>query len=56
MSGVSSAQAPPVEAVVSVESVSKSYPGVLALDGVSFDLRAGEFMHWSARTAPGSPR
>ena len=42
MSGVSSAQAPPVEAVVSVESVSKSYPGVLALDGVSFDLRAGE--------------
>ena len=42
MSGVASAKGPSVEAVVSVEKVSKSYPGVLALDGVSFDLRAGE--------------
>ena len=30
------------EAVVSIEEVSKSYPGVLALDSVSLDLRAGE--------------
>lgn len=30
------------EAVVSIEEVSKSYPGVLALDSASLDLRAGE--------------
>jgi ABC-type sugar transport system ATPase subunit len=30
------------DAVVMVEDVSKSYPGVQALDAVSFDLRAGE--------------
>ena len=32
----------PSDAVVLVEEVSKSYPGVRALDIVSFDLRAGE--------------
>jgi ABC-type sugar transport system ATPase subunit len=32
----------PVEAIVAVEEVSKSYPGVLALDGASLDLRPGE--------------
>ena len=30
------------DAIVLVEEVSKSYPGVRALDAVSFDLRAGE--------------
>jgi ABC-type sugar transport system ATPase subunit len=42
MSSDASVEGQPMEAVVSVEEVSKSYPGVLALDGVSFDLRPGE--------------
>ena len=42
MSGVASVEGQAVNAVVSTEEVSKFYPGVLALDGVSFDLRPGE--------------
>jgi len=30
------------EVILEVENISKSFPGVKALDGVSFDLRKGE--------------
>ncbi len=29
--------------LISIENVTKRFPGVVALDGVSFDVRAGEF-------------
>jgi ribose transport system ATP-binding protein len=38
ISGLSPAR----EVILEVENVSKRFPGVKALDGVSFDLRKGE--------------
>lgn len=32
------------EVIVSMENISKSFPGVKALDNVKFELRSGEVM------------
>ena len=42
MSGSSADESVMSEVTVSVEEVSKSFPGVRALDAVSLDIRAGE--------------
>ncbi len=39
-----------------VENVSKSFPGVIALDGASLEIRPGESTRWWARTAQASRR
>lgn len=45
-----------VTALLEMRAITKSFPGVRALDGVTFDLLAGRFMRWSARTARASQR
>ena len=34
--------APPSDPALTMTGIRKAFPGVVALDGVSFDLRAGE--------------
>ena len=41
---------------LALESVSKSFPGVRALDGVSLDLRAGEIHALMGETAQANRR
>ena len=44
----------PGEVVLVAYHVSRAFPGVLALDDVSFEVRAGEVNALSARTVPAS--
>ena len=42
--------------IVEMEHINKTFPGVKALDDVSFNLRAGEVMALLGETARESPR
>ena len=40
--------------VLTLTDISKTFPGVKALSRVNLDVRAGKFMRWSVKTAPGN--
>jgi len=44
------------ERLLRMSGISKSFPGVRALDRVDLDLNASEVPRWRVRTGPGSPR
>ena len=44
------------EVIVSMKNITKTFPGVKALDNVNFELRSGEVMALLAKTARVNPR
>ena len=41
-----------IDYIVEIEHVNKTFPGVKALDDVSFNLKSGRFLHYSGKTVP----